>query len=94
MIYSNISCGLALVPRLICPEKVASNSFKQIVELVQQHLSPKSQIRAERFRKRKQLEGKSGSSVSCVFNGGFNNAQRDKFVRGFHSERILYKNIF
>jgi len=53
------------LPQNLCaPEKPSSLFFKDIVETLQQHLSPKPLLIAERFRfhRRNQLEGETVSA--------------------------------
>ena len=56
-----------LLRNLCAPEKPASKSLKEIVEILQNHLSPKPLVIAEpfRFHKRNQLEGESNKCIYC-----------------------------
>ena len=53
-----------LLRNLCAPEKPANKSLKEIVDILQNHLSPKPLVIAERFQfhKRNQLEGESISA--------------------------------
>ena len=88
-----------LLRNLSAPEKPSSLSFKDIVETLQKHLSPKPLLIAERFRfhKRNQLEGETVSkylaelkklSLYCEFRENLNDAIRDRPVCGLHNELI------
>eukprot|EP00079_Xenopus_tropicalis_P035744 XP_017949515.1 PREDICTED: uncharacterized protein K02A2.6-like [Xenopus tropicalis] len=89
----------SLVRNLTAQEKASSKSFKEIVQIVQEHMSPKPLVIAERFRyhKRNQQEGETVSEFAaqlrklaehCEFKDGLNDALRDRFVCGLCSENI------
>ena len=88
-----------LLRNLCAPEKPASKSLKEIVEILQNHLSPKPLVIAERFRfhKRNQLEGESISAYTvelkrlserCQFGTNLNDSLRDRLVYGMRNELI------
>lgn len=56
-----------LLRNLCAPEKLSSLSFKDVVETLQQHLSPKPLLIAKRFRfhRRNQLEGETVSAYQA-----------------------------
>ena len=73
--------------------------FTEIVKILQEHLSPKLLVIAERFQfhKRSQLEGESISSFLaslkklseyCEFGTNLNDSLRDRFVCGLSNELI------
>ena len=79
-----------------CP---AQKTLTEIVKILQEHLSPKPLVIAERFRfhKRSQLEGESISSFLaslkklseyCEFGTNLNDSLRDRFVCGLSNELI------
>lgn len=89
----------SLLRSLTAPEKPASKSFAEIVQIMQTHLSPKPLLIAERFRfhKRNQNEGESIASYvaelkklseHCQFGDGLNDALRDRLVCGILKESI------
>ena len=88
-----------LLRNLSAPAKPSSLSFKDIVETLQKHLSPKPLLIAKRFRfhKRNQLEGETVSnylgelkklSLYCEFGTNLNDALRDRLVCGLQNELI------
>ena len=88
------------LPQNLCaPEKPSSLSFKDIVETLQQHLSPKSLLIAEPFslHRRNQPEGETVSayltglrklSLYCEFGTNLDYSLRDRLVCGLHNEPI------
>ena len=77
-----------LLRNLSAPVKPAERSFKEIVELLRKHLSPKPLVIAERFRfhRRDQLSGESISnyvaelkklSEHCAFGDSLKDSLRD-----------------
>lgn len=90
-----------LLRSLCAPAKPSSKTFSEIVTVLQDHLSPKPLVIAERFRfhKGNQLEGESISSFlaalkklsgHCEFGTNLGDSLRDRFVCGLSSERILW----
>ena len=88
-----------LLRNLSAPAKPSELSFKTTVETLQQHLSPKPLLIAERFRfrKRNHLEGEPVSTylaelkkltLYCEFGASLNDALRDRLVCGLHNELI------
>ena len=88
-----------LLRNLCAPAKPSSLTFKDIVETLQRHLSPKPLLIAERFRfhQRNQLEGETVSdylaelrklSLYCEFGTNLNDSLRDRLVCGLHNELI------
>ena len=80
-----------LLRHLSAPAKPSSLSLKTIVETLQENLSPKPLLIAERFRfhKRNQLEGETVSTniaelkkltLYCEFGASLNDALRDRRV--------------
>ena len=92
------------LPQNLCaPEKPSSLSFKDIVETLKQHLSPKSLLIAERFplHRRNQPEGETVStyltglrklSLYCEFGTNLDDSLRDRLVCGLHNE-LLQKRL-
>ncbi len=87
----------SLLRSLTVPEKPANKTFAEIVKIMQDHLSPKPLLIAERFRfhKRNQLEGETIAvyvaelkklSEHCQFGEGLNDALRDRLVCGILQE--------
>jgi hypothetical protein len=88
-----------LLRSLCSPAKPSQKTFTEIVKILQEHLSPKPLVIAERFRfhKRSQLEGESISSFLaslkklseyCEFGTNLNDSLRDRFVCGLSNELI------
>ena len=88
-----------LLRNLRAPAKLSSLSFKDIVETLQQHLTPKPLLIAERFpfHRRNQLEGETVSaylaelrklSLYCEFGTNLDDSLRDRLVCGLHNELI------
>ena len=88
-----------LLRTLVSPDKPKDKSIAQINEVLQNHLSPKPLIIAERFRfyKRDQKHGESVSDYitvikrlaeTCDFGAFLNFALRDKLVCGLRNENI------
>ena len=91
-----------LLRNLSAPVKPAERSFKEIVELLRKHLSPKPLVIAERFRfhRRDQLSGESISnyvaelkklSEHCAFGDSLKDSLRDRLVCGMRNENIQKK---
>ena len=81
------------------PAKPSQKTFTEIVKILQEHLSPKPLVIAERFRfhKRSQLEGESISSFLaslkklseyCEFGTNLNDSLRDRCVCRLSNELI------
>ena len=88
-----------LLRNLSAPAKPSSLSLKTIVETLQENLSPKPLLIAERFRfhKRNQLEGETVSTniaelkkltLYCEFGASLNDALRDRLVCWLLNELI------
>ena len=88
-----------LLRSLCSPAKPSQKTFTEIVKILQEHLSPKPLVIAERFRfhKRSQLEGESISSFLaslkklseyCEFGTNLNDSLRDRFVCRLSNELI------
>ena len=88
-----------LLRSLCSPAKPSQKTFTGIVKILQEHLSPKPLVIAERFRfhKRRQLEGESISSFLaslkklseyCEFGTNLNDSLRDRFVCRLSNELI------
>ena len=88
-----------LLKNLTTPNKPSTKTYKELVEILSQHLSPKPLVIAERFRfhKREQLEGESVSTYlaqlrrfaeHCNFGDYLNDALRDRFVCGLRAGSI------
>ena len=58
----------SLIRNLLAPVKPNSKTYKEIVDLVQKHVSPKPLVIAERFKinNRKQQDSESVSDYMCV----------------------------
>ncbi|MCG8048987.1 MAG: hypothetical protein N0E48_25860, partial [Candidatus Thiodiazotropha endolucinida] len=91
-----------LLRNLTTPEDPATKSYNDIVKLLNDHLSPKPLVIAERFRfhKRDQKEGESlpvyvaelrKLSEHCDFEANLNDALRDRLVCGIRNENIQKK---
>ena len=90
----------SLLRSLTAPAKPSRKSFKDIVLVLQNHLSPKPLVYiAERFRfhKRNQQDGESIASYvaelkklweHCKFRGNLNDSLRDRLVCGLKKEAI------
>jgi hypothetical protein len=85
--------------KLVFTSKTIPEDLHRIVKILQEHLSPKPLVIAERFqfRKRSQLEGESISSFLaslkklseyCEFGTNLNDSLRDRFVCGLSNELI------
>lgn len=94
---SNKTYGL--LRNLCAPEKPSSLPFKDIVETLQQHLSPKPLLIAEQFcfHRRNQLEGETVCAylaelrkllLYCEFGTNLDDSLRDRLVCGLHNELI------
>ncbi|KAI7813566.1 hypothetical protein IRJ41_020631 [Triplophysa rosa] len=86
-----------LLRSLLTPEKPADKTFKEIVDILHEHLNPKPLVIAERsrFHKRNQAKVESISeymaelrrlSEHCQFGAGLTDALRDRLVCGMHNE--------
>ncbi|XP_036815479.1 uncharacterized protein LOC118943635 [Oncorhynchus mykiss] len=89
----------SLLRDLTAPLKPSNKTFTEIVEILQNHLSPKPLLIAERFRfhKRDQNEGEGVStyvavlkklSEHCQLGENLNDTLRDRFVCGLKHEHI------
>ncbi|MGH0173820.1 UNVERIFIED_CONTAM: hypothetical protein FKN15_066553 [Acipenser sinensis] len=87
----------SLLRNLTAPVKPADKTYTQIVEVLQNHLSPKPLVIAERFRfhKRNQQTNETISQYiaelrrlaeHCQFGEGLGDALRDRLVCGIHNE--------
>lgn len=92
----------SLLRNLTTPTDPATMDFANIVTLLENHLSPKPLVIAERFRfhKRDQKEGetipayvaeKRKLSEHCSFDANLNDALRDRLVCGIRNENIQKK---
>lgn len=88
-----------LVKNLCAPDKPASQSFKDIVQLVEKHLSPKPSFITERYKfsLRTQREHETISdyivqlkelSMFCEFRENLPDYLRDRLVSGIRSDAI------
>ena len=91
-----------LLSDLLAPEKPATKSYIELVEVLKTHLKPKPVIIAERFHfhQRGQKEGESVSSYMaalrrlanrCAFGTHLEEALRDRFVCGLRREDMQRK---
>ena len=92
----------SLLRNLTIPAEPSTKTYAEIVTLLNDHLSPKPLVIAERFRfhKRDQKEGESITvyvaelrklTEHCKFGGTLNDALRDRFVCGIKNENIQKK---
>ena len=88
--------------RSLCQNDTKSRTFEQLVEILKNHLQPKPNVIAERFKfyKRDRLNGESVScyiaelrklSEYCEFGDRLNEYLRDRLVCGLNSERVQQK---
>ena len=91
-----------LIKTLLAPDKPVSKTYKELVELVRQHISPKPIVIAERYKfyNRKQRPGESIAqyiaelrklSEHCEFGVFLQEALRDMFVIGLKDVSIQKK---
>ena len=89
-----------LVRNLVAPEAPKDKRFNDLVKTLRAHLKPKPLVIAERFKfhKRTQLQEESvaeyivtlkGLSTHCEFGTFLNDALRDQFVCGIHTEEAI-----
>ena len=92
----------SLLRNLTMPAEPSTKTYVEIVTLLNDHLSPKPLVIAERFRfhKRDQREGESITvyvaelrklTEHCKFRGTLNDALRDRLVCGIKNENIQKK---
>lgn len=91
-----------LLRSLLAPEKPSSKTYKDLVDTLDGHFSPKPIVIAERFRfhKRNQEEGETIAqyvavlkklSEHCDFGAHLQDAMRDRLVCGLNNEAIQRK---
>ena len=89
----------SLLRNLLAPAKPADKGFDEIVQVLQNHLSPKPLIIAERFKFHRRNQGESESvaqylvelrklSEKCEFGEYLEQVLRDQLVCGLVSEKI------
>ena len=93
------SKAYSLLRNLLAPAKPADKDFDEIVQVLQNHLSPKPLIIAERFKFHRRNQGENESvaqylaelrklSENCQFGEYLEQALRDRLVCGLVSEKI------
>jgi hypothetical protein len=101
----NTSCGLdtyQLMRNLVQPSKPKEKSFKDLIEVVQEHTSPKLSEIVERFKfnSRSRKEGESVQSFvaelrklseHCSYGAQLNDMLRDRLVCGVNQPAIQWK---
>lgn len=91
-----------MASRICSPDDSCSKSYKDLIKLLKQHLAPKVNVVAERYKYRKceQAIGQTitefiielkASSQSCDFGTFLQQALRDQFVAGVHNSGLRTK---
>lgn len=92
----------SVLKNLVLPNKVAEQTYDDLVKTLKAHYTPEKSIIAQRckFHKRFQKEGETLSQYaveikqlasSCDFGTFLNDALRDRFVSGIRSEEIQHR---